>query len=39
MSCDDLPPLLALDITFDFVERVAHQIQGSSGPCGSTALQ
>ena len=39
MSCDDLPPLLDLDITADYMERVAHQIQGSSGPCGSTALQ
>ena len=39
MPCDDLPPLLDLDITADYVERVAHQIQGSSGPCGSTALQ
>ena len=39
MSCDDLPPLLDLDITADYVEHVAHQIQGSSGPCGSTALQ
>ena len=39
MSCDDLPPLLDLDITADYVERVAHQTQGSSGPCGSTALQ
>ena len=26
MSCDDLPPLLDLDITADYVERVAHQI-------------
>ena len=39
MPCDDLPPLLDLDITADYVERVAHQIQGSSGPCESTALQ
>ena len=39
MPCDDLPPLLDLDITADYVEHVAHQIQGSSGPCGSTALQ
>ena len=39
MSCDDLPPLLDLDITADYVECVAHQFQGSSGPCGSTALQ
>ena len=39
MPCDVLPPLLDLDITADYVERVAHQIQGSAGPGGSTALQ
>ena len=39
MSCDDLPPLLDLDITADYVEHVAHQIQESLWPCGSTALQ
>ena len=33
LPCDDLPPLLDLDITADYVERVAHQIQGSVGPC------
>ena len=26
LLCDDLPPLLDLDITADYVERVAHQI-------------
>ena len=31
--CDDLPPLLELDITADYVERVVHQIHGSVGPC------
>lgn len=39
MKCDVLPPLLDLDITVDYVESVAHQIQGSAGPGGSTALQ
>ena len=39
MPYDDLPPLLDLDITADYVEHAAHQIQESSGPCGSTALQ
>ena len=39
LSCDDLPPLFDLDITVDYVEHVAHQIQGSAGPCGSTTLQ
>ena len=39
MPCDTLPPLLDLNITADYVERVAHQIQGSAGPGGSTALQ
>ena len=31
MSCDDLPPLLDLDITAENVESMAHQIQGSLG--------
>ena len=31
LPCDDLPPLLGLDITADYVEHVAHQIQGSAG--------
>jgi len=39
MPCDVLPPLLDLDITVDYVERVARQIQGSAGPGGSTTLQ
>ena len=39
MPCDTLPPLLDLDITADYVERVADQIQGSPSPGGSTALQ
>ena len=30
LPCDDLPPLLNLDITADYVERVAHQIQRSA---------
>ena len=32
---DDLPPLLYLDITVDYVECVAHQLQfqGSLGHC------
>ena len=32
MPCDTLPPLLDLDITADYVERMAHQIQGSADP-------
>ena len=39
MSCDTLPLLLDLDITADYVERMAHKIQVSAGPGGSTALQ
>ena len=39
MPCNTLSPLLDLDITADYVERVAHQIQGSAGPGGSIALQ
>ena len=33
LPCDDLPALLDLDVTADYVECVAHQIQGSAGPC------
>ena len=32
MPCDTLPPLLDLDITADYMERMAHQIQGSADP-------
>ena len=32
LPCDDLPPLLDLDVTADYMERVAHLIQGSAGP-------
>jgi len=39
MPCDVLPPLLDLDITADYMEHVAHQIQGSVSPGGSTSLQ
>ena len=39
LACDDLPPLLDLDITADYVKFVAHQVQQSAEPCGSTALQ
>ena len=39
MPGDILPPLLGLNITADYLEHVAHQIQGSAGPGGPTALQ
>ena len=39
MPCDNLTLLLHLNITADFVECLADQIQGSVGPCGYTALQ
>ena len=29
--CDDLPPLLYLDITADYVEHVAHQLRDLRG--------
>ena len=35
MPCSVLPPLVDLDITADYVECAAHQIQGSAGPGGS----
>ena len=39
LPCDSLPPILDVDITADYVERVAHCIQGAAGPSGSTAMQ
>ena len=36
---DSLPPILDVDITADYVERVAHHIQGAAGLGGSTAMQ
>ena len=39
LSCDSLPPILDVDITADYVERVAHRIQGAAGPGGSPVLQ
>ena len=39
LPCDSLQPVLDVDITADYVERVAHRIQGAAGPGGSTAMQ
>ena len=39
MCCDPFPPLSDLDITAGHVEKVALQIQGATGPGGSSALQ
>ena len=39
MPCDSLPPIQDVDITADYVERVAHHIQGAAGLGGSTAMQ
>ena len=39
LPCDSLQPVLYVDITADYVERVAHRIQGAAGPGGSTAMQ
>ena len=39
LPCDSLPPILDVDITADYVERVAYRIQGAAGPGGSTAMQ
>ena len=33
LPMDNLPSLLDLGITADYVERVAYHIQGSTGPC------
>ena len=32
LPCDSLPPVLDVDITADYVKRVAHRIQGAAGP-------
>ena len=39
LPCGSLPPVLDVDITADYVERVAHCIKGAAGPGGSTAMQ
>ena len=39
LLCDVLPLLTDLDITAEYVEHGANQIQGSAGPSGSAALQ
>ena len=36
LPCDSLPDV---DITANYVERVAHRIQGTAGPGESTAMQ
>ena len=38
MPCDSLPPVLDVDITADYVERIAHRIQGAAGLAGSTVM-
>ena len=37
LPCDDLPPLVDVDVTAAHVEKVARLIQGSAGPSGTTA--
>ena len=39
LHCDSFPPVLDAYITADYVERVAHCIQGAAGLGGSTAMQ
>ena len=39
LPCDSLPLVLDVDITADYVQRVAHHIQGAAGLGGSTAMQ
>lgn len=38
IPCDDLPPLVDVDVTAAHVERVAHSIQGGAGPGGTMAI-
>ena len=39
MPCDELPPLVDVDITGSHIENAARRIRGSCGPGGSTAAQ
>ena len=39
LPCDDLPPLIDVDVTGSHVERVARMIRGGAGPGGSSAIQ
>ena len=39
MPCDELPPLVDVDITGSHIESAARRIRGSSGPGGSTGAQ
>ena len=39
LPCDELPPLVDVDITGSHIENAARSIRGSCGPGGSTAAQ
>ncbi|KAL5502871.1 hypothetical protein EMCRGX_G009716 [Ephydatia muelleri] len=39
MPCDELPPLVDVDITGSHIESAARRIRGGSGPGGSTGAQ
>ena len=39
LPCDDLPPLIDVDVTGSHVESVARMIRGGAGPGGSSAIQ
>ena len=39
LPCDELPPLVDVDITGSHIENAARRIRGSSRPGGSTAAQ
>ena len=38
LSCDELPPLVDIDMTAAHVQKVAWRIQGGAGPGGTLAL-
>ena len=39
LPCDDLPPLIDVDVTGTHVESVARMTHGGAGPGGSSAIQ
>ena len=39
LQCEELPPIVDVDVMGTHVERVAQMIKGGAGPGGTTALQ
>ena len=39
IKCEELPPVMDVDVTGGHVERVGRKLQGGAGPGGTTAMQ